>query len=78
MIRHLLGLGLGEFGAEDLGSVVFEALDFGLHVSYAGLFGGKVGFVWLRYFYWGFDGSFDGDLGLGFGGAGGGCGGARH
>ena len=58
---------MGESGAEDFGLVVFEALDFGLHVSYAGLFGGEVGFVRFRYFYWGFDGSFDGDLGLGSG-----------
>ena len=33
LIRHLLGLGLGKRGAEDLGLVVFETLDFGLHVS---------------------------------------------
>lgn len=35
LIRHLLGLGLRKRGAEDLGLVVFEAREFGLHVSKA-------------------------------------------
>ena len=48
LICRLLGLELGKRGAEDLGLVVLEALYFGLHVSYAGLFGGEVGFVWFR------------------------------
>ena len=38
---RLLGLGLRERGAEDTSLVVFEALDFGLHVLEAGLFGGE-------------------------------------
>ena len=33
LVAHLLGFRLGKRGAEDLGLVVFEALDFGLHVS---------------------------------------------
>ena len=56
----LLGLGLGERGAEHTGLVVFEALDFGFHVLEAGLFGGEVGFVWFRRL----NGCFDWDLGL--------------
>ena len=57
---RLLGLGLGKRGAEDLGLVVLEALYFGLHVSYASLFGGEVGFVWFRCL----NGCFDWDFGL--------------
>ena len=41
------GISWGKRGAEDLGLVVFEALDFGLHVFKAGLFGGEGGFVCL-------------------------------
>ena len=44
---HLLAPGLGKRGAVHSGLVVVEALDFGLHVLEAGLFGGKGGFVWF-------------------------------
>ena len=32
LFAHLLGFRLGKRGAEDLGLVVFKALNFGLHV----------------------------------------------
>ena len=48
MVCCLLGLGLGERGAEHAGLVVVEALDFRLHVLEAGLFRGECGFFWLR------------------------------
>ena len=51
MFCSLLGLGLGERGTEHTGLVVFEALDFGLHVLEAGLFGGEGGFVWFRFWF---------------------------
>ena len=44
LVAHLLKLALGKRGAEDLGLVVFEALDFGLPVLEAGLFGGEGSF----------------------------------
>ena len=44
LLAHLLGLGLGKRGAEHAGLVLFEALDLGLHVLLAGLFGGERGF----------------------------------
>ena len=66
-VTHLVGLGLGKRGAEDAGLVVFKALDFGLHVLEAGLFGGEG-----RFFgFWRFDGwlfgYFDGCFSLGDG-----------
>ena len=40
--------------------VIVEALDFGLHVLEAGLFGGEGGFVWFRFWF--------GDVGFVWGG----------
>ena len=57
LLAYLLGFCLGKRGAEDLGLVVFKALDFGLHVFSAGLFGGEGGFVWFR--FWLGDDGFD-------------------
>ena len=57
---HLLAPGLGKRGAVHSGLVFVEALDFGLHILEAGLFGGEGGFVW---FWFGF-----GDVGFDWGG----------
>ena len=61
LFYRLLGLVLGDRGAEHTGLVVFEALDFGWHVLEAGLFGGPGRFLG----FWCLDGCLFGHLGIG-------------